>query len=115
MVPLGMALPPGMRAAIYPKEQWEQAAEEREDRREDAERPSSSSTRCAIRPAARPRSRRPPELIEQMKTGGGIMVILPSTPAAQPIGFPVPLDGFERGLCRHSPSTTSSTPRRAGS
>ena len=33
------------------------------------------------------------EIIEQMKTGGGIMVIAMNA-GAQPIGFPVPLDGF---------------------
>ncbi len=37
MVPLGMAIPPGIRAAVYTKEQWAAACQEREDRRKDVE------------------------------------------------------------------------------
>ena len=46
-----------------------------------------------------------------MKTGGGIMVLAMNA-AAQPIGFPVPLDGFNEASPA-SQSTTRNTPKLA--
>jgi invasion protein IalB len=92
MVPLGMAIPPGIKAAVYTKEQWEKAAKnEKVDDKElkpiDLKFSLCHPSGCTAEIEASK------EIVEQMKTGGGIM-ILAMNAQAQPIGFPVPLDGF---------------------
>ncbi len=92
MVPLGMALPPGLRAAVYSKDQWEKAAKN-EKIDEKALKPVSLVYSLCHAAGCTAEIEATPEIIEQMKTGGGIMVIAMNA-GAQPIGFPVPLDGF---------------------
>lgn len=92
MVPLGMAIPPGLKAAVYSKEQWEKAAKnEKVDDKDlkpiDLKYSLCHPSGCTAEVEATK------ELVEQMKSGGGIMVLALNA-AAQPIGFPVPLDGF---------------------
>jgi invasion protein IalB len=92
MVPLGMALPPGLRAAVYSKEQWAAAAKnEKVD--EKTLKPLSLKYSLCHAAGCTAEVEATAELIESMKTGGGIMVIAMNA-GAQPIGFPVPLDGF---------------------
>lgn len=92
MVPLGMALPPGMKAAVYTKEQWAKAAKN-EKIDEKALKPLDLKYTLCHAAGCTAEAEATPELIEQMKTGGGIMVLAINA-AGQPIGFPVPLDGF---------------------
>ncbi len=92
MVPLGMALPPGLRAAVYTKEQWAQAAKN-EKIDEKTLKPISLKYSLCHAAGCTAEVEATAEIIEQMKTGGGIMVIAMNA-GAQPIGFPVPLDGF---------------------
>jgi invasion protein IalB len=92
MVPLGMALPPGIRAAVYSKEQWAQAAKN-EKIDEKALKPVALRFSLCHAAGCTAEVEATNEIIEQMKTGGGIMVIAMNA-GAQPIGFPVPLDGF---------------------
>lgn len=92
MVPLGMALPPGIKAAVYTKEQWEKAAKnEKIDDKDlkpiDLKYSLCHSSGCTAETEATK------EIVDQMKAGGGIMVLAMNA-QAQPIGFPVPLDGF---------------------
>lgn len=92
MVPLGMALPPGLRAAVYTKEQWAKASKNEKVEDKDLKpvdlkyslcHPSGCTAEIEADAA----------IIDQMKAGGGLMVVAMNA-AAQPIGFPVPLDGF---------------------
>jgi invasion protein IalB len=92
MVPLGMALPPGLRAAVYTKEQWAQAAKN-EKIDEKTIKPISLKYSLCHASGCTAEIEATPDIIEQMKVGGGIMVIAMNA-GAQPIGFPVPLDGF---------------------
>ncbi len=92
MVPLGMALPPGLRAAVYTKEQWAQAAKN-EKIDEKTLKPIALKYSLCHAAGCTAEVEATTEIIEQMKTGGGIMVIAMNA-GAQPIGFPVPLDGF---------------------
>ncbi len=92
MVPLGMAIPPGIKAAVYSKEQWEKASKnEKVDDKDlkpvDLKFSLCHPSGCTAEVEATK------EIVDQMKTGGGIM-ILAMNAQAQPIGFPVPLDGF---------------------
>ena len=92
MVPLGMALPPGLRAAVYTKDQWAKIAKnEKVDDKElkpvDLKYSLCHASGCTAEIEA------DAVIIDQMKVGGGLMVVAMNA-AAQPIGFPVPLDGF---------------------
>ena len=92
MVPLGMALPPGLRAAVYTKEQWAQAAKN-EKIDEKTIKPLTLKYSLCHASGCTAEVEATADILEQMKTGGGIMVIAMNA-GAQPIGFPVPLDGF---------------------
>lgn len=92
MVPLGMALPPGLRAAVYTKDQWAKIAKnEKVDDKElkpvDLKYSLCHASGCTAEIEA------DAAILDQMKAGGGLMVVAMNA-AAQPIGFPVPLDGF---------------------
>lgn len=92
MVPLGMAIPAGVRAAVYTPEQWARAA--KNEKVDDKELKPFSLKYSLCHPAGcTAETLATPELIESMKKGGGMM-ILAMNAATQPIGFPVPLDGF---------------------
>lgn len=92
MVPLGMALPPGIKAAVYTKEQWEKAA--KNEKIDDKElKPIDLKYSLCHASGCTAETNATKEIVEQMKTGGGIMVLAMNA-QAQPIGFPVPLDGF---------------------
>jgi invasion protein IalB len=96
MVPLGMALPPGIKAAVYTKEQWAKASKnEKIDDKDlkpiDLKYSLCHASGCTAETTATK------EIVEQMKTGGGIMVLAMNA-QAQPIGFPVPLDGFSEAF-----------------
>jgi len=92
MVPLGMALPPGVKAAVYTKEQWEKAAKNEKIDDKDLKPIDLKFSLCHAS-GCTAETEATKDIIEQMKTGGGIM-ILAMNAQAQPIGFPVPLDGF---------------------
>jgi len=92
MVPLGMALPPGLRAAVYTKDQWAKAAKN-EKIDEKALKPVALRFSLCHAAGCTAEVEATKEIVDQMKTGGGIMVIAMNA-GAQPIGFPVPLDGF---------------------
>lgn len=92
MVPLGMALPPGLRAAVYTKDQWAKAA--KNEKIEEGELKPVDLKYSLCHPAGcTAETEATPELLAQMEGGGGIM-ILAMNAAAEPIGFPVPLDGY---------------------
>jgi len=94
MVPLGMALPAGVKAAVYNKEQWARA--QKKKRVDDKELKPLSLKYSLCHPAGCtaeiPVS---PGLIDSMKTGGGLMVLSLNS-AGRPVAFPVPLTGFAK-------------------
>lgn len=93
MVPLGMAIPPGVRAAVYSKEQWEKAAKN-EKIDEKSLKPLELKYSLCHPAGCTAEVDADAAFIDTMKSGGGIMVLALNA-AAQPIGFPVPLEGFK--------------------
>lgn len=92
MVPLGMAIPPGVRAAVYSADQWAKAA--KNEKIDEAQLKPVNLKYSLCHPAGcTAEIDAEAGFIEEMKKGGGIM-ILALNAAAKPIGFPVPLDGF---------------------
>jgi len=92
MVPLGMAIPPGIKAAVYTKEQWEKA-QKNEKIDEKQLKPISLHYSLCHPAGCTAEVEATKELVDSMKTGGGLMVLAINA-NAQPIAFPVPLDGF---------------------
>lgn len=92
MVPLGMALPPGLRAAIYTKDQWAAAAKN-EKIDEKALKPIDLKFSLCHPAGCTAETEATKDIMDQMAAGGGIM-ILAINAGAQPVGFPVPLEGY---------------------
>lgn len=93
MVPLGMALPPGMKAAIYTKDQWAKA-QKNEKIDDKALKPIDLKYTLCHQGGCTAEVDTPADFLKQMQTGGGLMVLAMNL-AGQPIAFPVPLDGFD--------------------
>jgi invasion protein IalB len=94
MVPLGMLLQPGMRAAIYPKDAWEKIQKNEKIDESKLKQIKLAYTLC--HPAGcTAETEATPELITDLKGNAGI-VVLAVNAGGQPVGFPVPLNGFEQ-------------------
>jgi len=93
MVPLGAAIPPGLKAAVYTKDQWAKVAKnEKIDPK--TLKPVDLKFVLCHQGGCTAETEATPDLINQMKTGGGLMVLALNA-SGQPIPFLVPLDGFE--------------------
>jgi len=93
MVPLGMSLKPDTRAAVYPKDLWEKV-QKNEKIDEKLLKPVKLEYSICHPAGCTAEADAPADLIDQMKKGGGLIVIAVNA-AGQPIAFPVPLTGFE--------------------
>lgn len=96
MVPLGMLIPPGMRAAVYSKDLWAQL-QKNEKIDEKKLKPFGLPFTLCHPGGCTAEIEMTPELLAEMKAGGG-MVILAVNAARQPIAFQVPLNGFDTSL-----------------
>ncbi len=96
MVPLGMAIPPGLKAAVYTKEMWDKAAKN-EKIDEAALKPIDLKFSLCHPAGCTAEVEATKELVDSMKAGGGLMVLALNA-GAQPIGFPVPLEGFNEAF-----------------
>ena len=92
IVPLGMAIPAGVRAAVYSTEQWEKASKN-EKIDESSLKPVELKYSLCHPAGCTAEVEADGAFIDSLKKGGGIM-ILALNAGAQPIGFPVPLSGF---------------------
>jgi invasion protein IalB len=93
MVPLGMAIQPGLRAAVYPKDLWEKA-QKNEKVDEKQLKPVELKYSLCHPAGCTAEVEATKEMVESLKTGGGLMVLAMNA-GAQPVAFPVPLDGFD--------------------
>ncbi len=96
MVPLGMAIPPGVRAAVYTTDQWAKASKN-EQIDEASLKPVNLKYSLCHPAGCTAEVEADASIIDQMKKGGGLM-ILALNAAAKPVGFPVPLDGFTKAF-----------------
>ena len=76
----------------YTKEQWA-AASKNEKIDEKALKPIELKYALCHPAGCTAETEATPEILDQMSKGGGLMVLAMNA-AAQPIGFPVPLDGY---------------------
>ena len=96
MVPLGMALQPGLRASIYNKEIWEKA--QKNEKFDDSKLVPVKLNFSLCHPAGcTAEIEMTPDLMSQLKTNAGVMVFAINA-NGQVIAFPVPLTGFAGAL-----------------
>ena len=94
MVPLGMALPPGMKAAVYNKDQWARA--QKKEKVADKELKPIALKYSLCHPAGCTAEIKVNEdVVKSMKTGGGLMVLALNA-SGRPVAFPIPLTGFTK-------------------
>jgi invasion protein IalB len=91
-VPIGMAIQPGLRVAVYPKELWEKAQKNEKIDEKQLKSVELKYSLCHLA-GCNAEVEASPELVESLKTGGGLVVLAMSA-AAKPVAFPVPLEGF---------------------
>jgi invasion protein IalB len=93
MVPLGMMIQPGMRAAVYPKDLWEKV--QKNEKIDDTKlKPIRLTYTLCHMGGCTAEMESTPELLADLKSGGGIMVLAINA-GGQPVAFPVPLNGFD--------------------
>ena len=94
MVPLGMLIPPGMRASIYPKDQWELV--QKNEKIDETKLKGIKLGYTLCHPAGcTAEVEATSELLNDLRTSGGLVVFAINA-GGQPVGFPVPLVGFEQ-------------------
>jgi invasion protein IalB len=99
MVPLGMLLPAGMRATAFPKDLWEKVTKNEKLEKADESKLKAlklvythcHQVGCVAEVEATP------EVLTTLKTNAGLRVFT-ITLSGAPVGFDVPLAGFEKAL-----------------
>ena len=94
MVPLGVKLQAGIRAALYPKDLWEPAQKNEKIDETKLKGVQLDYTLCHVA-GCTAQVEATPELINDLKTFGGI-AFFSVNGAGEVTSFPVPLAGFER-------------------
>jgi invasion protein IalB len=94
MVPLGMMLQAGMRATLYPKDAWEKV--QKNEKVDESKLKAVKLVYTLCHPAGcTAEMEATPELLNDLKAGGGLVVFAINAGGA-PVGFPVPLTGFDQ-------------------
>jgi invasion protein IalB len=96
MLPLGMALPPGMQAGIYPKAMWDevQAGKKVDDSKLTPIKLTYTLCHAA---GCTAETEATAEVIKEVSGGAGMIVYAVNGNGA-PVAFPVPLNGFTEAL-----------------
>jgi invasion protein IalB len=96
MVPLGMAVQPGMQAAVYDKEQW--------DKLQKSEKFDETKVKAFNVPysvchggGCTGEIESTADMIKELKSNA-VLVVYAMSGQGEPIAFPVPLNGFEKAL-----------------
>ncbi len=96
MVPLGMAIGPGLRATIYNADQWDKI--QKNEKFDDSKLEPIKFNYSLCHPAGcTAEIEATKELIDGFKAGAGIMVLAINA-QGQVVAFPVPLTGFKDAL-----------------
>jgi invasion protein IalB len=96
MVPLGMAIQPGLRAKVYDKAMWD--ATQKNEKVDDSKLETIKLNFSLCHPAGcTAEIDLTPEIMTKVKAGAGIMVFAINA-NGQVIAFPVPLNGFATAL-----------------
>ncbi len=96
MVPLGMLIQPGLKAAIYSPQQWNQVLAKKRVADKNLKPIALKFSLCYVA-GCTAEVDAPPDLVDSMTKGGGLMVIA-LEPSGRPAAFPVPLQGFTQAM-----------------
>jgi len=96
MLPLGMAIPPGMQVGVYDKEMWDKI--QKNEKVDDSKlTPIKVPYMLCHSAGCTGEIDATPEMIASFKTSGGIIVYAVSGSGA-PVAFPIPLVGFDAAI-----------------
>ena len=96
MVPLGMALPPGVQIGVYPKEMWDKI--QKGEKVDDSKlKPIKLGYALCHAAGCTAEVEVTAEIMTEVKTGTGLIVYAMNGNGA-PVAFPVPLNGFDVAL-----------------
>jgi invasion protein IalB len=96
MVPLGMAIQPGLRAKVYDKDMWAKA--QKNEKVDDSKLETTKLSFSLCHPAGcTAEIELTDDLMGKLKAGAGVMVFSINA-NGQVIAFPVPLSGFTQAL-----------------
>lgn len=96
MVPLGMAIAPGVQVGVYPKDMWEKI--QKGEKVDDSKLvPLKMAYILCHSAGCTGEIDATPEMLNDLKTNGGIIVYAISG-NGQPVAFPIPLTGFDNAL-----------------
>ncbi len=96
MLPLGMAIPPGMQVGIYPPDMW--AAIQKGEKVDDSKLEPLKLTYTLCHAAGcTAEMEATPEIVTKIQGGAGLIVFAVNGNGA-PIAFPAPLNGFKEAL-----------------
>jgi invasion protein IalB len=96
MLPLGMALPPGMQIGVYPKDMWEKI--QKNEKVDDSKlKPIRLAYALCHSAGCTAEAEASEDAIKDLKAGAG-MIVYALNGNGQPIAFPIPLNGFDQSL-----------------
>ena len=96
MLPLGMAIAPGMQVTAYPKDMWDKI--QKGEKVDDSKLPVIKVPYSLCHSAGcTGEAKATPEMIDGFKSQGGLIVFGLSG-SGRPVAFPVPLNGFDKAL-----------------
>ncbi|MGI9524186.1 MAG: invasion associated locus B family protein [Hyphomicrobiaceae bacterium] len=96
MVPLGMAIQPGLKAAVYSAKQWKLAQQKKPVNDKELKAIGLRYNLCHIG-GCTAEIIAPDGLVDSMRKGGGLMVLALAA-NGRPAAFPIPLTGFTAAL-----------------
>ena len=96
MLPLGMALPPGMQAAVYPADIWDKI--QKNEKVDDSKlKPLKLAYTLCHQAGCTGEVEATAEVLGEIKKGAG-MIVYAISANGQTVAFPVPLTGFDAAL-----------------
>jgi invasion protein IalB len=96
MLPLGMALPPGMQVGVYPKDMWDKI--QKGEKVDDSKlAPIKLLYTLCHSAGCTAETEATPELLKDVGGGAGLIVYAVNGNGA-PVAFPVPLSGFKEAI-----------------
>lgn len=96
MLPLGMALPPGMQAVVYPAAMWDKIQKNEKVEDKDLKPIKLMYTLCHAA-GCTGETEATPEVLGELKKGAGLIIYAIGA-NGQTVAFPVPLQGFETAV-----------------
>lgn len=96
MLPLGMALPPGMQAVVYPAAMWDKIQKNEKVEDKDLKPIKLAYTLCHAA-GCTGETEATAEVVNELKKGAGLIIYAIGA-NGQTVAFPVPLTGFDTAL-----------------